>query len=360
MKKGPLRIAIVGCGQFAEAHIQEIQKIEISKVVAVCDLEKLMAEQLAERYNIPAFYDDIDKLFNEIEPDVVHITTPPQSHYSLALKALSRGCHAYVEKPFAMNFQETDEIINEAEKVGKNVTIGHSYFFEPTALMVRRLVSEGKLGELIHVESFYGYNLSGPFGSGILGNKNHWVHKLPGKLFHNNIDHLMNKVMEFIPDERPEVFAKGYATRLGMQGDDRDKMFNELRVMIIGAQTTGYATFSCHTKPVGHFTRIYGSKSTIHVDYVARTIVQENGQKYPSAVGRLLPAFDMGLQYLREGKRNVGRFLKNDFHFFSGMNKLISLFYESIIYGTPVPISYKEIRRMSAINEMIFSQVKQD
>lgn len=354
-----LKIAIVGCGQFAEAHVQEIKKIGLANIVAVCDTEELMAQQLAERYIIPEYFDDFKQLLHQVEPDVVHITTPPQSHLDLAKVALSSGCHAYIEKPFSIDYEKSDEIIKLAEKVGKKVTVGHSYLFEPCALEMRKLISQGLLGEPIHVESHYGYNLSGPFGAGMLGNKSHWVHKLPGKLFHNNIDHLINKIMEHIPDEKPRIHAIGYRIRPEAQGGSRDNMFDELRVMITGYRTSGYATFSSHANPVAHFSRIYGSKNTMYVDYVARTIVLEKGQKYPSAIGRLLPPFGMAAQYVKQGKRNISRFMKNDFHFFSGMNRLMKMFYESILYETPVPIPYGEIRRMAAITDEIFSQVKQ-
>ena len=70
-------------------------------------------------------------------------------------------------------------------------------------------------------------------------------------------------------------------------------------------------------------------------------------------------AFQMGMKYLRQGKSNLWNFAKNDFHFFYGMNRLISLFYDSIIKGTPVPIPYEEISRISSINDEIFKQLNQ-
>lgn len=354
-----LRVAIIGCGQFADAHVQEIKKIKNAQVVAVCDLERLMAEQLAERYDIPACYADAEKMYEESRPDVVHITTPPQSHYAIAIDALNHGCHAYIEKPLGINSKETDAIIALAKKTGRKITVGYSYYFEPVAIKMRELISRGILGSPVHVESFYGYNLSGSFGSLILGSKNHWVHHLPGKLFHNNIDHLISKVTEFIPDRHPQVIAKGYKLRGDVHGDSRDNMFDELRVMIIGEKTSGYATLSSKSCPIGHFSRIYGTKSTLHVDYNIRTIVNENGQKYPSAIGRLLPSLQMGLQYLRQGRSNIWSFMKNDFHFFYGMNKLITKFYDSITKGDPVPIAYEELSRISTINDAIFAQLSQ-
>jgi predicted dehydrogenase len=355
----PLKIAIVGCGQFAESHVQEIKKIPLADLVALCDLEKLMGEQLAERYEVPQYYDDINELLQTARPDVLHITTPPHSHHGLATMALNAGCHVYVEKPFALNLEQTDEILKLSEKTGKKVTVGHSYYFDPIALEMRSLIEKGILGDLVHIESFYGYNLSGPFGAGIMGNRDHWVHKLPGKLFHNNIDHLINKIVEHIPDPEPQIMATGFNARPELFGDIRDEMFDELRVMINGKKMTSYATFSSHTQPVGHFARLYGSKNSIHVDYNARTIILEERQKYPSALGRLIPPFKLGFQYLRAGRKNINCFLKNNFHFFAGMSMLMTLFYESIINDMPCPIPYENIRRVAAFNQKIFEQINQ-
>src|SRR5947209_14741225 len=73
----PLRVAIVGCGKIADGHVETIRHIAGARVVAVCDLEPLMAEQLAVRYGVPGFYGDFTQLLERERPDVVHITTPP-------------------------------------------------------------------------------------------------------------------------------------------------------------------------------------------------------------------------------------------------------------------------------------------
>src|SRR5580704_1656185 len=160
-----LKVAIVGCGKIADGHIEEIQKMPAAaRVVAVADLELLMAEQIATRYGIPAFYDDLDRLLAKERPDVVHITTPPQSHLPLAIKAIDAGAHVYVEKPLALNYAEAKRLIDHARRAGKKLTIGYSYYFDPPVIELRRLVDEGVLGEAVHVEAALGYNLAGPFG----------------------------------------------------------------------------------------------------------------------------------------------------------------------------------------------------
>ena len=55
-----LNVALVGCGKVADQHVSEIKKLRNADLVAVCDTELLMAEQLAGRYDIPAYYSDFD------------------------------------------------------------------------------------------------------------------------------------------------------------------------------------------------------------------------------------------------------------------------------------------------------------
>ncbi len=367
-----LKVAIVGCGKIADGHIEEIQKMpQAATVVAVADLEILMAEQIAVRYGIPAHYDDLDRLLAREKPDVVHITTPPGSHLALAERAIDAGAHVYVEKPLTLDLASSRRLVAHAERAGKKLTIGYSYLFDPPALAMRDLVARGVLGDPVHVESFYGYNLGGPFGAAMMSDPAHWVHRLPGKLIHNNLDHILYKIPEFIPDDRPagafdadplgplRITASGYARRKARYGDARDALCDELRLVLLGGGVSIYGTFSSHIKPTGHFTRVYGTRATLHVDYVSRTVTLDPEAKLPSAIGRLVPAFAQGLQYLREGGKNLGRFARSDFHYFSGMNRLFAMFYESIVSGGPPPIPYRDILRIAAMMDEIFRQVPQ-
>jgi predicted dehydrogenase len=363
-----LKVAIVGCGKIADGHVEEIKKMpERATVVAACDLELLMAEQLAVRYGIPRHYDDLDRLLAAERPDVVHITTPPGSHLPLATKAIDAGAHVYVEKPLTLSYPDSKRLVDHAVRAKKKLTIGYSYLFDPPALAMRDLVREGVLGEAVHVDTFYGYNLAGPFGAAILGDGSHWVHRLPGKLFHNNLDHLLYKLPEFMGDDGGDdllsgvkISATGYLRRPERFGDARDDMLDELRFSIVTPKVSAFGTFSSHIKPTGHFARVYGTKNTLFVDYVMRSVTLDAQTKLPSAIGRLVPAFDQGLQYLREGGKNLARFIKSDFHYFSGLNRLFGMFYDSIVDDGDPPIPYRDILRIAAMMDEIFRQVPQD
>src|SRR5216684_3189714 len=139
-----LRVAIVGCGKIADGHVQEVQKLtDEARLVAVCDREMLLAEQLAVRYGIPRHYDDFSKLLEVEKPDVVHITTPPESHLRLGKLALEAGCHIYVEKPFALSRADAADLIAAAERADRRVTVGYFSYFDPPALAMRELIAAG-------------------------------------------------------------------------------------------------------------------------------------------------------------------------------------------------------------------------
>ncbi len=84
--------------------------------VAACDVEGLMAEQLALRFGIPEHFDNFDTMLRKVNPDVVHITTPPQYHVPLAESAMAAGCHVFVEKPLALNYRDARYLIEYARK----------------------------------------------------------------------------------------------------------------------------------------------------------------------------------------------------------------------------------------------------
>lgn len=350
-----LKVAIVGCGKIADAHVEEIRKISSVQLCAVCDLEPIMAEQLAVRYSIPQWYSDVEIMLEAEAPDVLHITTPPQSHLSLTRQAVAAGCHIFLEKPVSLRFVDAQSIIEAATLARRKLTVNYWPRFEAPALELRRLYETGVLGAPVHIESYTGYDLQGEFGMALKRDPEHWVRRLPGKLFHNMMDHVLNKITPFLLNDNPTIQAIAWSGDSGEAASD--DILDELRVVIRGAQASAYATFSAHARPVGQTLRVYGTKNTAHVDFMARTLVLERKQAFPSALGRLFPPFIVAKDYLRQGLKNVSSFSHARFHYFDGMRRLLNEFYLCIENDTAPPIDYAEILRVSNLMDRIFEQV---
>lgn len=347
-----LKIALVGCGKVADQHVREIRKLRNASLVAVCDREPLMAEQLAFRYGIERHYSDFDRMLEEITPDVVHVNTPPQTHLLLATKALDAGCHILVEKPLTIDSKDAEYLIDYAERKNRKLTIGYIYHFDPIMRALREIVESGVIGAITHVESFLGYDLNGPFGGAIVKDDEHWVRQLPGGLAQNIIDHLLSKVIEFIPDEAPRISVDAW------EGPGALGLPSELRIMLRGGAASAYVTLSSHTRPLMHRLTVFGSKNTVNLDFVASSITFESAPNLPGALARLAKPFDQARQYLLQGGHNVFRFARSDYQYFAGLSFLLSAFYDCIVEDQPVPIPYGDILRVSRLMDEVFLQMR--
>src|SRR5271154_1614367 len=109
-----LKVAIIGCGNIADSHASQIGRIKDCEIVGVCDREPLMAQQLQKRFPIKQWFSSVPELLEQSKPDVVHITTPPQSHFDLAKTCLEHGSHVYLEKPFTVWEHEARSLVEMA------------------------------------------------------------------------------------------------------------------------------------------------------------------------------------------------------------------------------------------------------
>ena len=354
-----LKVAIIGCGRIADAHVAQIRRLRGCEIVGVCDREPLMARQLAERFAVERSYSDVEELLNDARPDVVHITTPPQSHFKLGQLLLDSGCHVYIEKPFALSEAEAVRLVSLAEDKGLRITAGHDDQFSHVARRLRALVESGFLGgPAVHMESYYGYEIGrGGYAGAVLADKNHWVRRLPGGLLHNIISHGIARIAEFLAAESPLVVAHGFVSPILRSFGERD-IIDELRVIISdGGRTTAYFTFSSQIRPCLHEFRIFGPKNGLLLDQDQETLIRLYGKRLPSYSEKFIPPIRFAGQYLGNWRGNLRRFLRNDFHMKSGLKYLIETFYKSITEGTPVPIPYREIVLTARIMDHIFEQL---
>ncbi len=354
-----LKAGIIGCGKIADAHAQQIQRIADCRIVGVCDREPLMAEQLYERFPIDHWFTDVSEMLERAQPDVVHITTPPESHFDLARLCLKAGCHVYVEKPFTVCASEAEQLIELAESRGRKITVGHNDQFSHVARRMRTLVAEGYLGDgPIHMESHYGYDLGDPaYARAMLGDSSHWVRRLPGKLLQNVISHGIARIAEFLTSDQPQVIAHGFASSL-LKSVGEAEIKDELRVMILEEQgTTAYFTFSSQIRPSLHELRLFGTKNGLIVDQDHEILIRLRGSKYKSYADKFIPPVTLAKQQLANLWGNTRLFLKSDFHMETGMKYLIESFYRSISTGTALPISYREILLTARIMDDIFAQL---
>lgn len=116
------RIAIIGNGMICNAaHLPSIQPLRDRgdvEVVAVADIRPEAARETAERWHVPAWYEDPQRMLDEVQPDWVSICTPNRRH-NWTLAALRAGANVMCEKPMALTYKEAKAEFDEAKKQGK-------------------------------------------------------------------------------------------------------------------------------------------------------------------------------------------------------------------------------------------------
>ncbi len=154
MKK--IKVGVIGAGGIAQlGHIPSYRMIPDVEVVAISDPNREKLNDVRNKFSIEKAFTDYKELLNIDDLDAVSICTPNYLHAQIALSALRCGKNVLCEKPFAVNADETEEVIKEAEKSGKLLLENLSLRYDLTHRIIQKYVQEGKLGRLYYAKCSY-------------------------------------------------------------------------------------------------------------------------------------------------------------------------------------------------------------
>ncbi len=157
MKK--VRWGIISTAKIArEKVIPGMQASEFCEVTAIASRNEAQAKQVADKLNIERSYGSYEELLADKEVDAVYIPLPNQFHVPWAIKALEANKHVLCEKPIALTAEEAQQLLEvAAKKPHLKVMEAFMYRFHPQWLYAKKLVSEGSIGGLKTIHSFFSY-----------------------------------------------------------------------------------------------------------------------------------------------------------------------------------------------------------
>lgn len=147
-----IKFAIVGYGHIGRRHCAMINGNDACQLVAVADTNAEREALADKEFGVPVFSSIDDLLASDIDIDVVNVCTPNGLHGKQSIKALERKCHVVVEKPMALNKAECEEIIFKSLQVSKHVFCVKQNRYSPTSQWLKKIVSDGTLGEIYMVQ----------------------------------------------------------------------------------------------------------------------------------------------------------------------------------------------------------------
>ncbi|MBP8303945.1 MAG: Gfo/Idh/MocA family oxidoreductase [Phycisphaerae bacterium] len=153
-----LRIGIAGLGFMGRMHWASWQRIPDARVVAVCDSNPKLRQELGKAVgNIQGagpgidlhqvqVYSDFASMVDQGGLDGVSITLPTHLHTEASVRALQAGLHVLCEKPMALTLDGCDQMVAAAAEGGKVLQIGHCIRFWPEYAAVAEIVRSGRYG----------------------------------------------------------------------------------------------------------------------------------------------------------------------------------------------------------------------
>lgn len=145
-----MKVAVIGCGVMGRFHARNYKQFKDVDLVAVCDIQKNVAKDLAKLYNANYYISHRDLIKKEAL-DAVSIAVPTTLHKMVARDFINTGVPVLVEKPLAVNIKEAKEILKAAKKKKVILAVGHIERFNPVITKLQDLVKGGAFGEILSI-----------------------------------------------------------------------------------------------------------------------------------------------------------------------------------------------------------------
>jgi predicted dehydrogenase len=141
-----IRLGVIGAGNISELNVAGYLDDPRCEVLAICDIDAAMARAAANRWDVPRWYDDLDRCLADPDIDAVEILTPTHLHHRHVLDALSAGKHVSVQKPVANTVGQALELAEAADRSDRTLRISECFVHYPPLELAKRLVAEGAIG----------------------------------------------------------------------------------------------------------------------------------------------------------------------------------------------------------------------
>gem|GEM_PF-165745 len=151
MKGDTIGIGFIGAGRVAANQRAAIERCSGAELRGLFDADSVTAESRSRAWSVPA-YASAEALLADPGIAAVFVLTPVEYHATSAIRALEAGKHVLVEKPVSLDGVEIDAMIAAAEASGRLCVPGHSYVYLPAFDQVRRVLDEGGMGTVCHME----------------------------------------------------------------------------------------------------------------------------------------------------------------------------------------------------------------
>jgi len=304
-----MKVAVIGIGSMGINHLRVYSELENVEVVGAADVSEDRLQMVASRFSVRTYL-DYQELVEKEKPDAISITVPTSEHENVASFCLEQGVHVLIEKPIAATVDEGRRLIALAEKMEKQLMVGHIIRFNPAMQSLKKRLENGDAGKIFQVFC----RRAGPFPARIrdVG--------VVVDLAPHDVD-----IMRFLTGKDPKrVFAE---TEQRIHTDHEDLLFGLLR---FPGGITGALEINWLTPTKMRETLVLGEKGLFRVDDLMQDLYfYEN----PQANGELWSPFRT-IRGVSEGSMTRFSIKRQE-----PLKAELEAFVSAVGNGDPVPVS---------------------
>lgn len=324
-------------GESAKLHIASLLKMRV-KIVGVVDLNIEKAKEKARQWGITRCYNSLEALFNQEDVDVVHICTPPQSHYPLILEALQRNCHVICEKPILLSCRDMTHVLKLASEKNLRVFQVENFKFHPSIRKGRQLVNTAT-GNVKYAYVFW------PIPVYLKGNIPQWMKQLPGQQFTEVAMHPIYIIIDFIGSEIQKIDVSQQRNALGQP--------DTLTILIKTNSAIGIVTISKSCASPGMLI-VHGEKLSFsaNIDNNSLIIFGRTDNLYSKFMVNIVASTQLLSSSLSNAIRYLAGSFKEGYHY-----DFIRSVYEAILGKQQGPTSHEHIYASVKVYEEVLNQL---
>ena len=339
-----MKAALIGAGQIARQHLACLKTLPGVELAAICDLSPATAEAAAERYGIPAWFTDYRAMLEKARPDVVHVTTPPTSHFRLAMDSLDAGSHVIVEKPATSTFYELETLTRRADEAGRHLVEDYNYLFNYAPQEILRRIKSGQFGAVTHVEVLICLDILGPGGFAD-PNSPHPALKLAGGAIADFLPHLASLAHCFVGPHRTAktVWTKRKPSLLP---------FDEFRSVVAAERGTASLSFSSNSQPDAFWLRVYGERMQATANLFETRLTFDGPRNVPKPLRPFFSSLEEGKDIRRAAAATLLRKFKGP-GAYEGLWEFLARTYRALADEFILPITINDVLEVNRMIEAL-------
>ena len=148
-----VNLGFIGYGYWGPNLVRNFYATKDAKVVKVCDLRKQRLGIVETSYPAVQTTPDYKDLMKDTQIDAIVISTPVSTHFPLAQEAFQNGKHVLLEKPMTATVEESEKLIELAEKKKRILMVDHTFLYTGAVRKMKELIEKGELGEIYYFDS---------------------------------------------------------------------------------------------------------------------------------------------------------------------------------------------------------------